>query len=287
MQLPHDSGIYFHQYNNNIYQKKQPFWSWVKAYTPDNKTFHPFYNAGTCKDYIIDSFIGHRISYDNPILQKPEAQQQNCVLIVCDLDKKKQLLSNLNTFNEFCAKQGTKPSSIIEIDIPRNKYLQCYAVMGDNIWSKNAFIYSIYLTMIRLIHYQPLTNEYFTHEMLKKSHNENIYLLKWSHLSKYTNLIINAFVNPSQYFEDLPDKYDVRGFIPEHGHGHGQYGPFNILNSLMYLNTPDQVYEKNYYKQLIKNGYFYKKFQDILHPIVPKLPPKKRAVPTMPVSGFR
>jgi len=287
MQLPRDNVSYFLGFNHASYQKEINMYNWVKAYTPDGKTFYPFHSLGTCKDYIIDSFIGRRIGYDNNILKQKEAQQQNCVLITCDSKQKNQLSSNLNTFNAFCAKQGTKPISIVELNVPNNKFIQCYAIIGDDVWSKNAFLYSIYLTMIRLIHKQPLTNEYFTQDMLKNSNYEGMYMSKWAHIDKYTNLIVNAFVNPSQYFKDLPDKYDVRGFTPEHPHNHGQYGPFNILSSLIYLNTSCEVYEKNYYINQIENGYFYKKFQNALHPIEPKLPPKKRPVPKVPVPGLR
>lgn len=278
MQLPHDNKKYFKPYLSPIYQQVQPLWAWTKAYTPDGKTFYPFAYPGTCKDYIIDSFIGRRNLYDTSILNTEKAQQQNCVLILCDATKKKQLQDNLNIFNEFCAKHGAKPTSVIDIEIPENKYIHAYVVMGDSIWSKNAFVYSIYLSMIRILHTKQLTDTYFNEQILRES-DERDYIIRWGFIPKYLNLIVNAFQNLSQYLEDLPDKYDVRGATVHLEHSHGQYGPFHILTSLHYLNTSEIVHNKNHYLHLIKEGYFYEKFQNELCPVVAKPAPKKRPMP--------
>ena len=284
MQLPRDNNLFFKSYFSPIYQKEQPLWAWTKAYTPDGKTFYPFCTLGTCKDYIIDSFIGYRIAHNDDVLYTKEVQQQNCVLILCNSTKKKQFLDNLNLFNEFCTKQGTKPTTITEIEIKENPFINAYAVMGDSIWSKNAFVYSIYLSMIRMIHKKPLDDTYF-HEGFLRNSDEGCYLNRFASSSKYVDLAVNTFQNPSQHFEDLPSKYDVRGATQNLSHAHGIYGPFNILISLHYLNVTKDVYDKPAYLNTIKDGYFYEKFQNELCPPVTKPAPKKRPVPK--VSAVR
>lgn len=282
MQLPRDNNLFFTSYINSLYKTPQPLWAWTKAYTPNGKTFYPFCTLGACKDYIIDSFIGRRIVYNTDLLSLEKAQQQNCVLILIDTKRKNQFLDNLKIFNEFCEKQGAKPTTIIEIELKENPIINVYAVMGDSIWSKNAFVYSIYLSMIRMIHKKPLDNTYFHDDFLRNS-DEGTYIRRFDSLSKYAVLAVNAFQNPSQYFEDLPSKYDVRGGTKDLPHSHGLYGPFNILTSLYYLNTNNEVYDRHYYLKLIKEGYFYNKLQNELQPSKPA--PKKRPLPKMPITG--
>lgn len=245
-------------------------WLWGKAATDDDGSIIAMQPPLICKDYIVDTYYkstqGYR--YTN---WTDDQRYENCIYVSFPSEEIFLcFVHNLSNFlNPWFAANDIAPTTI-EIfsktcfQLLKGQHIYC--IRGDSKWMINAFSWSIYLSIIRLIgHQKEMTQINFDKDQSLCLCNELVYFNNYDFESKEREILMDIFTNPFPYLIEMELPYKKTGYktyIP----GHGQTGPFYLLSCCTCATNKRQdftIFCKEYYfgdiiyKKLYNKAYKY------------------------------
>ena len=264
MSLILNQDIEKNPWKNNLTEEivQGNYYQWGKACTIDEENILLMQSPVFCKDYIVDTYYKttHGILVDN---WTQEQLHENCIYVVFpNKTVEEKTLNNIASFlNPWFASNDIQPTVIrkfTETFFNKASTKHIYCIQGDSKWTNNAFVWSIYLSIIRMCGYKTAMKSIdFTFD--NTTCNEHNYYSKQPKQQK--QLLETIFNNPFVYMKELPKKYSHTGYEKGMVVSHGQTGPFCMMDFCVGAISST----KYNYTEMITTNYFTKQFYEQLY----------------------
>lgn len=261
-------------------------WIWGKAKTVEEGKIELLQGLVGCKDYIVDTYyknnnIMHSIISNND--WKEQERTENCICVrFPNLLIQNIVINNIKNFlNPWFKANDVLPTTCEQIYTNDSKKINLlYCIRGDSKWTLNAFAWSIYLAIIRMmageekttkINFTPINPTYAT--------NESSYYNQHRFDKNNQELLNTIFNNPFPYLIVPPRPYNTTGYnnyLPRHG----ETGPFNLQNWMIQV----KLNPRDYKEHPKNNNYFLKEMTSLYKEIKRKnnaLLKKSSTVPSL------
>ena len=194
-------------------------WMWGKAKTFEEGKIKLLQNLLTCKDYIVDTYYKPTTIMHSLITSenwKKQERTENCIYIQFpNLLFQNTVINNIENFlNPWFKTNNILPTTCEQLYTKESKKIDLfYCIRGDNKWTLNAFAWSIYLSIIRMmageenatkINFTPTNPIYVT--------NESTYYSLHCFDKNQQELLNTIFNNPFPYLIVPPEPYNTTGY---------------------------------------------------------------------------
>lgn len=199
----------------------------------------------TCKDYVVDTLFKETLTFNSSYWTKKE-REECCFYISFPTNQYAvNFEKNVNGFLNAYEKSYRLKKTIITPTTTGHGFQGItYTIKGSQKWMTNAFVMSMYLSLIRVCACKVnMTEVSFVRDKEDFGCNENIY---WGNLQDtHRTLLLKYYANIRDFMKPLPGEYGITGYKKDQEASHGQCGLFYILSMVLtYKHNPHTTYAR-------------------------------------------